>query len=128
MNQSHKLDIICIDKILKYVKTINDACAMFNIGSADDLENNHICQLAITQAITNIYELRQKMQDTTLTEMAQFSKLRLGLKAARNIASHDYDSLDFGIINRIVKQLSSQALIKELEMARDGIRQNNPSD
>lgn len=46
-------------------------------------------------------------------------RLKLGLKAARNIASHDYDSLDFGIIYRIVEQLTSQDIVNELEAVKN---------
>ena len=98
MKQSKKFDAICIGKILKYIHTINEAYTMFGISNADDLDGNSVCQLAVTQAITNIYQLRQKIQEETLVLMPLFAKLRLGLKAARNIASHDYDSLDFSII------------------------------
>jgi uncharacterized protein with HEPN domain len=104
------------------MQTLNDAYTMFNISSADDLEKNHICQLAITQAITNIYELRQRIKSDTIDKMPLFSRLKLGLKAARNIASHDYDSLDFKIVFKIINRLTSQQIINELEATLNGVK------
>jgi len=40
---------------------------------------------------------------------------KIRLKAARNIASHDYDSLDFDIIYRRTMQLISKEVSDELE-------------
>ena len=126
MKHSKKLDAICIGKILKYIQTINDAYNTFSIGSGDDLDGNGICQLAIAQAITNIYQLRQKIQEETLTKMPMFN--RIGLKAARNIASHDYDSLDFNIVYKRTLQLLRQELSDELEAVKDDIEQCNTGD
>ena len=128
MKQSNTLDTVCITKILKHIQTISDAQSMFNIAHTDDLESNHICQLAITQAITNIYELRQRIQAETIAKMPLFTQLKLGLKAARNIASHDYDSLDFGIIYKIINRLTSQQVIIELEAVKNGIPTDDSSD
>ena len=126
MKQSKKLDVICISKILKYIRTINDSYTMFNIRNANDLDGNDICQLAITQAITNIYQLRQKIREESLTQMPLFNKI--GLKAARNIASHDYDSLDFNIIYKRTLQLLRQEISDELEAVKNGIQQCNTGD
>ena len=128
MKQSYELDAVCIRKILKHIKAINSAYTTFKIGNSENLEHNDICQLAITQALTNIHQLRQKIQDETLAKVPLFAKLRLGLKAARNIASHDYDSLDFGIIYKITNRLLDQALIDELEAAKNVIEQSDQSD
>jgi len=125
MVQSNKLDLICIEKILRHIQTIKDACILFNIYDPNDLALNEICQLAVTQAITNIYELKQKIQNETINKMILFSNLKFGLKAARNIASHDYDSLDFGIIYGLIEKLMRDDLIDELEVVKHGIQQNN---
>jgi len=53
MKQSDELDAIYIGKILKYIKAIDDAYTTFSVTCADDLENSHVCQLAVTQALTN---------------------------------------------------------------------------
>ena len=126
MKQSSELDIVCIGKILKYIQTINNAYTKFDITNADDLAGNDICQLAITQAVTNIYELRQKIQADTLSQMPLFSKIRL--KAARNIASHDYDSLDFDVVYKRTSQLLKSEVADELEAVKDGIKQDSTGD
>ena len=128
MKQSGRVDIVCIDKILKYIWIIRNAYETFNIGNAKDLEEHDLCQLAVTQAVTNIYELYKKMREDTLSKAPSFSKIRLGLKAARNIASHEYGSLDFGIIYRLTNQLLNQTIIDELEAIRNDLKQNSTGD
>jgi uncharacterized protein with HEPN domain len=128
MKPSDTFDFICVEKILKHIQTINDAYVLFNITNANDLAENHLCQLAVTQAITNIHELRQRIQESTINKMLMFASLRLGLKAARNIASHDYDSLDFGIIFKMVNKLTDTQVIRELEAVIHAIQSNHPSD
>jgi len=122
MKKSNDLDVVCLEKILKHIQTISDAYATFKINNATDLADNHICQLAITQAITNVYELRKRIQDSTLVNVPKFSRLKLGLKVARNIASHDYDSLDFGIVFKITNRLIDSQLVIELEAAKNGVK------
>jgi len=126
MKQSDRLDIVCISKLLKYIQTLRDAYGMFNITSAEDLAANDICQLAVTQIITNIYELKLKMRSKTLDRTPVFNKI--GLKASRNIASHDYDSLDFEIIYKRTCQLLKQEVSDELEAAKDAVKRDNTGD
>ncbi len=126
MKQSNTFDIVCIGKVLKYIKNIEKAYATFSIVNADDLAENELCHLAITQIITNIYEAKQKMQNTTLEKVPLFNKI--GLKAARNIASHDYDSLDFDVVYKRTCQLLKPEVQNELEAAIDDIKRSNTSD
>ncbi|MCL2851559.1 MAG: hypothetical protein FWE20_00790 [Defluviitaleaceae bacterium] len=126
MKQSYKLDEVCIERILRYIKNIHDAYMTFKITSADELASNDLAHLAITQIITNIYELRQKISADTLAKVPLFDKI--GLKAARNIASHDYDSLDFDIIYRRTQQLIKPEIYAELERVRDVIKRDRTSD
>ncbi|MCL2079967.1 MAG: hypothetical protein FWH17_09035 [Oscillospiraceae bacterium] len=126
MKRSARLDLICIDKILKYIQTMLNAYFTYQINSADDLANNDLCQLAITQIITNIYELKLKIREETLAQTPLFAKI--GLKAARNIASHDYDGLDFDIIYRRTIQLTRQEISDELEAVRNVVRQGDSSN
>ena len=126
MKQSKELDSACIKRILKYIQAIRGAYNTFNIESADDLAGNDICQLAITQAITNIYQLQQKIQPETLVRLPIFQGLKL--KGARNIASHDYDSLDFDIIYKRTRQLLGRELFDELESIKSDIEQPDKSN
>jgi len=126
MKQSVETDIVCIERILKYVDLISDAYSMFNIGSETDLKNSHVCQLAVAQAITNINELRKKLRDETVKKMPLFGSVRL--KAARNIASHDYDSLDFDIIYKRTQQILNPEVNSELEAMKNAFESSNTND
>lgn len=126
MKQEYNLDLECITKILKYTKAISDAYTMFEITNVEGLKRNHVCQLAVTQAITNIHEIKKRMSQDVLVQMPLFGKI--GLKAVRNIASHDYDSLDFGIIFRRTRQLLASEVNKELEEAKNGIERSQADD
>jgi uncharacterized protein with HEPN domain len=120
VKKSNEVDVVCINKILKYIENISDAYATFQISNADNLARNEICHLAITQIITNIYVIKLKMQDVTLDKTPLFNKI--GLKAARNIASHDYDSLDFDIIYKCTCRLLNPEVFKELETVKNDIK------
>ena len=50
------------------------------------------------------------------------------LKAARNIASHDYDSLDFEIIYRRTLQLLNPKVSQELEAVVNDFEQSDTGD
>ena len=113
----------CIEKILKWVTKIQDVFAKFEIKKYEDFESNEICQLAINQLITNIYELTKKVESGTLDKMPILKKSRSGLKSARNISSHDYDSLDHRIIYRLVKDLADDKFTEELEGMIDELKQ-----
>ena len=58
--------------------------------------------------------------------MPLFSKI--GLKASRNIASHDYDSLDFDVIYKRTRQLLKSEVADELEAVKNGVKQDNTCD
>jgi len=62
----------------------------------------------------------------TIAKVPTVDKVRL--KTARNIASHDYDSLDFDIIYRITLQLISKEVSKELEAVANDFQQSDASD
>ena len=114
MKKNKKTDKICVKKILHYIEDIRDCFEQYNIESYEDLNNKRLAQYALTQIITNIYELKKKMTDDFLLNLPEFNKIRLA--NARNIASHDYDRLDFEIIYNICKkQILSDALAKELD-------------
>ena len=124
MKKNNKTDKICIEKILGYVEHIRDCFERYNIKSHNDLENEKLAQFAITQIITNIHELKKKLTDEALLKLPEFDKIRLA--GARNIASHDYDSLDFEVIYRICKRrLLSENVKNELEGVLESYEDNN---
>ena len=117
VKQTNKTDAICATKILKHIQSVRDAFAIFKIKSSADFLSSHICQLAVAQAMTNVFELRKKLREEVVDNMPHFGRLRL--KATRNIASHDYDSLDFAILFKQTQQLLDSEVNKELEALRD---------
>ena len=115
MKLSAKTDIECLERIMKHIGSIKKAYTAFGIETLNDFLGSDVCQLAVSQALTNVYELRKKLREETLAKMPNFQQIRL--HAARNIASHDYDSLDFEIIYRRVNQLLREEIHTEMEDA-----------
>ena len=67
--------------------------------------------------ITNIYEIKKKIRLETLAKAPSFD--RILLKVARNIASHDYESLDFEIVYKRTMQLIKEEVSEELEAIKN---------
>ena len=63
--------------------------------------------------ITNIHELKKKVQAQSLKTLHSFNKI--DLKTARQIASHDYIKIDFKPIFEICMNLISDSAINELK-------------
>ena len=124
MKKSDKTDKICIEKILRYIGYIQECFEHYEIKNHSDLEDKKLAQFAITQIITNIHELRKKLTDEVLLKLPEFDKIRLS--NARNIASHDYDSLDFEAVYRICnRRLLSENVKNELEGVLKSYENNN---
>ena len=66
----------------------------------------------MTQIITNVYEISRKLQDSTLQNLISFNSPML--RKARQIASHDYDALDFRSIYNLCTVLTGESVINEL--------------
>ena len=124
MKQSFETDKICIEKIINYIDDIQDCFLHFDIYSYNDFGRKRLAQFAISQIITNIYETKKDMQQATLDKIPEFDKIRLA--ATRNIASHDYENLNFKIIYEICGKLNSEQIKGALEYEYDHLRwQNN---
>ena len=102
MKKNNKTDKIYIEKILRYIGDVKECFEFYDIKGHSDLENKRLARYAITQIITNIHEIKKKLTDEVLLRLPGFDKIRL--TDARNIASHDYDSLDFKIIYALCKR------------------------
>jgi uncharacterized protein with HEPN domain len=76
------------------------------------LKSERLSQFAVTQIITNIYELKKKLTPEVLIDMPNFDKIKLA--GARNIASHDYEQVNFRMIYDICDMLTSEAVESEL--------------
>jgi len=110
-------NIQCIGRILKWINKMRNLLNEFSILDFDDFENNETCQLAISQLITNVYELVRKIDENFYIHIPKFIKLRNRIKLSRNIASHEYEFLDLDIVYRLVLNLTDEKIINELEAA-----------
>ena len=113
LNKDYKTDKTCIEKILKYINDIKICLSHFRINSFNELKNERLAQLAITQSITNIYEVKRLINQEILNEVSNFDNIKIS--AARNIASHDYESVNFKIIYDVCNKLTANTVMEELE-------------
>jgi len=121
---AYNKDLHCIELCLRYIKKMKDVFGEFHIKSLEDFENSETCQLAMTQLITNVHEPSKKINTDVIDKMPLFSKLRMRIKVSRNIASHDYESVDLEIVYRLVTNLIRHEVMTELENAANGLRKN----
>ena len=113
MNTNYKTDKACIEKILKYIGDIKTCLYHFKINSFNDLRNERLAQLAVTQSITNIHEVKRLINQESLDRVSNFNNIKIS--AARNIASHDYESVNFKIIYDVCIKLTASNITEELE-------------
>ena len=128
MKQSATMDVQCLERIINHIGSIKKAFEFFKIRALTDFVNSDVCQLAVTQAITNISELRRKLSTDTLDKLILFSKMGIVLKTARNIAGHDYEMLDFGIIFDTANKLQRKQLLDEMEVMIDELADDKQGD
>ena len=112
MKKSISVDKQCVTKILSYIKNIKQVLEMENVKSSESLEDSIAAKYAVTQLVTNIYELSKNIQASTLSTLQDFSKIRL--RTTRQIASHDYASIDFKLVYAICVRLMAQPVYNEL--------------
>ena len=112
MKKSNELDIQKLNRIIKSLTNIKNGFEQNEINNANDLKNDEMTQAACTQFITNIQEAKKKLQDETYNKLVELNRVKLA--EARNIASHDYDSIDFVIIYRICERLVKPAIFAEV--------------
>ena len=127
MKKSASTDRKCIEKLCKYIGDIKKIIDADSINSSRDLKMTLAAKYAITQLITNCYELSVNMRDETLCSMIEFQKIRL--RTTRQIASHDYDRIDYNPVYAICLQLMSDNVYNELinklsEIRKDDINGN----
>jgi len=123
MKKSVEYDCKCVERILRYIRQLKEAQEHFEVNNSDDLVQNDLCLLATAQIFTNIYETKKNMQESTLDKMPELGKVNL--RIARNIASHDYESLDLKVVYNQVIRLLNIKLSNELEAF---INANRPTD
>jgi len=101
-------------KIEKYIGKFSILYSRIKDLSGDEIEDG-MDGMALTQCATNLFELASRITDDELSET--LSILSSGrLAKLRNIASHDYDAVDWAIAKNIcAKTLSviTPAFLKE---------------
>ena len=112
MKKSMNIDKQCVEKILRYIQNIRQSLDHEKVKSYESLEDTVSTKFAVTQLITNIYEISKHMQATTLDSLKEFGKIRL--RTTRQIASHDYGSIDFRLVFNICTKLTAQPVSDEL--------------
>ena len=127
MKKNIETDKICAEKILCYIGDIRECFEHYDIKGYSDLADKRLAQYALTQILTNIHEARKRLTDETLLKMPEFNKIRLA--TSRNIASHDYDRLDFETVyiicqRRLLSEIVSNEL-KEVISGDKGKQENN---
>jgi len=115
-------DLHCIELCVKHIKKMRAVFDEFGIKTLEDFEGSETCQLAITQLVTNIHEPSKKIGDDLTAQMPLFSKQRKRIKVSRNISSHDYESVDWEIVYKLVCDLTKDEIIAELEGVANELR------
>ena len=112
MKKSLDTDKQCVGKILRYIGNIRQSLDHESVKSYEALEDTVSTKFAVTQLITNIYELSKHIQPTTLDSLKEFGKIRL--RTTRQIASHDYAAIDFKLVFNICTRLTAKSVQDEL--------------
>ena len=112
MKKSAGTDRQCIVRIFNYIRELEQIIATYNIQSFQDLRISLAAKYAVTQLITNIYELTKALQELTLQSLTEFNKIKL--RTARQIASHHYDAIEFRTVYNICLKLASEIVYNEL--------------
>jgi len=113
MKKSNSTDRQCLKRILRYIGDIQQIFEDADIKEFQDLKKSLMAKYATTQVLTNIYELSRKLQDTTLGGLTKFNSPIL--RTARQIASHNYEAIDFKSIYSLCMTLTGDTVRNELE-------------
>jgi len=103
---------------------MQDAFEKFAVKNSEDFEREELCQLSIGMLVINVYELTKKIDEDFYVTIPRFISLRRRLKLSRNIASHDYESLDLDIIYKLIVSLTNSEILEELESVLNEPRNN----
>jgi len=120
--KNSKREITRLKKIIRYTEELKRVIEIFKIESYTDLDDEYIALSSITQTITNINELKKALNEQTLTDTPIFQAIKTG--TTRNIAAHDYDSINTYAVYNVMTRLISEENIKEIEAVIDG--ESNP--
>ena len=109
-------------KIAKYISMLKDAYSQIK-NLPDDEINDSLNGLALTQCITNLYELTIRIEDENVSDKLFF--LSSGRVARlRNISAHDYDSVNWNIVKEVCRKIISQISQDLLNECLETLAQN----
>ena len=77
MKKSSQVDAKCVSKMIKYVEDIREILTNEGVNSHVDLKQSLAAKYAVTQLITNIYELTKHMQTETMQSLPELNGIRL---------------------------------------------------
>ncbi len=101
----------CLLKIEKYVGKIKEAYALIKDQDETQIDQG-LTGYALTQCITNLYEVITRVSNDKLTQ--KLWPLIKRTRATRNIASHDYESVNWDIVKEncraIIKTVTPKLL------------------
>lgn len=94
-------DVQILLKIKKNMKLVNEI--FIDIKDEKDLDDNRD-GLALMQCLTNLHELACRLEDDDL-KRDMFDLITNPVSTMRNIAAHDYDSLNWFKVKKCVQKL-----------------------
>lgn len=100
------VDEQCISKIEKYIGKVAELHKLIEHLSDKEIDDS-FNGLALTQCLTNLYELVVKVGNDELSY--KLMPIMQRTKTTRNIASHDYDSISWSIIKKNCKSIIALA-------------------
>ena len=112
MKKSVNTDRQCVIRIHNYISELGQIINSYNIQSFQDLRRSLAAKYAVTQLITNIYELSKMLQEDTLKSLTVFDQIKI--RTVRQLASHEYTKIDFKPVFEICRQLTSKSVLDEL--------------
>jgi len=109
-------------KISKHLNKLNTLYSSI-VNLTDTEIDDGIEGLALTQCITNLFELSSRIDnDDVLERLSMLSSGRVA--RVRNIASHDYDSINWSIIKNICRKILSSITIDVINELLDDINKS----
>lgn len=112
MGKRSDIEIRCVKGIQAYIGDLQQIITDSNIQSFQDLKKSLAPKYAVTQLITNIYELSKELHSDTLQSLVEFSKINI--RVVRQLASHKYKLIDFKPVFATCLQLTSESVSNEL--------------
>ncbi|MDR1663500.1 MAG: hypothetical protein LBR83_01065 [Clostridiales bacterium] len=103
----------CVSHIEKYARKLREIFPHIEHETDEQIEDG-IYGLALTQSLTNIYEACMKVNSEELED--KLLPIIRKTKVARNIASHNYDAINWSIVKnncRIVIKLAVPEFFEE---------------